>query len=157
MIGEESQIWHISSVGAAYAPVMAALHADSFADPWDREHFSQLLSTPGVFGGIASSAQDADPVGFSLFRMAADECELITIGVVPACRRQGVARALLSAGLQAAQTAGAKAVFLEVAESNTAARAAYDDAGFTAVGRRERYYQTGGGRREAAIVLRRDL
>jgi ribosomal-protein-alanine N-acetyltransferase len=51
---------------------------------------------------------------------------------------------------------GARAVFLEVDEHNTAAIKLYDRAGFFEVGRRPNYYQ-GSGTPAAALVLRRDL
>jgi ribosomal-protein-alanine N-acetyltransferase len=52
-----------------------------------------------------------------------------------------------------AASLGAAAVFLEVALSNTAARAAYDRAGFQAVGRRRAYYADA----SDALVLRLTL
>jgi [ribosomal protein S18]-alanine N-acetyltransferase len=48
---------------------------------------------------------------------------------------------------------GARAVFLEVDEHNAPARAQYRRAGFSNVGQRRSYYQSGA----SALVLRRDL
>ncbi len=50
-------------------------------------------------------------------------------------------------------TAGAVTMFLEVASTNTPARALYAAAGFVRVGRRAHYYAHGGD----ALVLRADL
>jgi ribosomal-protein-alanine N-acetyltransferase len=50
---------------------------------------------------------------------------------------------------------GARAVFLEVEESNLPARRLYRGANFREVGRREGYYPAGRG--SAALVMRRDL
>ena len=48
---------------------------------------------------------------------------------------------------------GAAAMFLEVSESNLAARALYEAGGFARAGLRRRYYADG----TDALVLRRDL
>jgi ribosomal-protein-alanine N-acetyltransferase len=88
-----------------------------------------------------------------LARVAADEAEILTIGVAPEARRLGVGRGLLAAAMRRAASAGAAAMFLEVASTNTPARALYENAGFVRVGRRARYYPNGGD----ALVLRADL
>jgi ribosomal-protein-alanine N-acetyltransferase len=59
----------------------------------------------------------------------------------------------MRAAMADARAAGAAAMFLEVAESNAAARALYGGLGFAPVGRRPRYYENG----EDALVLRRAL
>ena len=50
--------------------------------------------------------------------------------------------------------AGVRALYLEVRESNSAARALYESLGFEQVGRRRGYYQYPS---EDALLLRRDL
>ena len=61
------------------------------------------------------------------------EWELLNIAVDPAYRRRGVADELLGA-LPAGR------IFIEVRESNAAARALYEGSGFTLIGRRRGYY-----------------
>ncbi len=131
---------------AAHADVLAALHEAVFPqEPWDGPSFASLLSQPGMTALI-------DPAGgFLLLRIVADEAEIITIGVVP--KRQGVGRALLTAGLARARAAGVQTIHLEVAASNTAARALYEGFGFTQSGLRQKYYING----EDALVLRLSL
>ena len=60
---------------------------------------------------------------------------------------------LLQALLHEAAARGATEVFLEVAESNAAARALYAKAGAQEVGRRRRYYADGAD----ALILRMAL
>jgi ribosomal-protein-alanine N-acetyltransferase len=50
-----------------------------------------------------------------------------------------------------------RTVFLEVEENNQPARRLYERAGFTVVGRRERYYRQDGGEPLNALLMRRDL
>ena len=57
----------------------------------------------------------------------------------------------------AAETAGAHAVFLEVASDNTAAIALYEREGFAPAGIRRGYYAKAGAPPQDALVLRRAL
>jgi ribosomal-protein-alanine N-acetyltransferase len=75
------------------------------------------------------------------------EFEILNIAVHPSWRRRGVARALLGWQLDRGGTQ-----FLEVRESNVAARNLYESLGFQVVGIRRKYYSSP---EESAIVMRR--
>ncbi len=90
-------------------------------------------------------------VGYVIARAAADEAEILTLGVAGDARRQGIGRALVRAVRARVAVLGARAVYLEVRESNLAARRLYAAEGFAPVGRRPRYYRRP---TEDAIVLR---
>ncbi len=94
---------------------------------------------PGAFGFLAT--EEDQPVGFVLCRRAADEGEILSMGVVPEERRRGLGRRLVAAALEAASAAGAESLYLEVAEDNRAARGLYQKLGFSPVGRRKGYYR----------------
>jgi len=128
---------------------LAALHAAAFppADRWGAEAIGLMLELPGTF------ALHHPRQGFVLARVAAEQAEVLTLAVHPAARRQGHGAALLMGAMAGARARGATTMFLEVAESNAAARGLYAAAGFAEVGRRRRYYPDGGD----ALVLRRDL
>jgi len=80
------------------------------------------------------------PAGFCAWRQTApDEAELLNLGVAPAFRRRGVARALL----EALRNTASGALFLEVAENNHGAIALYTAAGWTPAGYRPGYYHHG--------------
>ncbi len=98
--------------------------------------------TAADFADLKKSGCDivASENGFIVWRVVADEAELITIGVAPAARKTGIASAMLAIMTGDAKKRGAKKIFLEVAENNTAARALYDRNGFVTVGRRPKYY-----------------
>jgi len=86
--------------------------------------------------------------GFLVARTVADaEAEVLNLAVARSDRRQGVARALLEAFLRDAPGA----VFLEVRESNQAARNLYKSMGFHGVSVRQNYYHNPP---EAAIVMK---
>jgi ribosomal-protein-alanine N-acetyltransferase len=138
----------------ADAPLMAAVHAQAFAAPWDAAAFIELMEGAGVFGLLAG---EAPAQGVILCRIAAGEMEVLTVGVSPASRRRGVARALVAAALGAARQAGAETVFLEVAVDNPAATALYAGLGFRRAGLRRGYYDRGKEGRADALVMRLDL
>lgn len=138
-----------------HAGILAALHGTAFAHPWSAEDFATLLADPGVFGLIATVADD--PCGLVLFRTVLDEAEVLTVGIPPERRRQGLAATLMTAALDTAHSRGAGQVFLEVADSNTAAQALYLRLGFTITGRRKHYYRTAAGGQEDALTMARPL
>jgi ribosomal-protein-alanine N-acetyltransferase len=136
------------------AAAMAQAHAGAFDPSWREDEFEDLLDGEGIYGFVA---KDEAPLGVILCRVAADEMEVLTIGVRPEARRKGVARALMEAGLAAAKQAGAGACFLEVAVDNPAAIALYARLGFARAGLRKGYYDRGGAGLMDAVVMRLDL
>lgn len=92
--------------------------------------------------------QEAMVVGFLVARKVADrEIEILNIAVAPDFRRQGVGRRLLDDILSHHRGE----CFLEVRESNVAARRFYEKAGFQTITRRLQYYSNPV---EAAIVMK---
>ena len=131
---------------------LARIHAAAFTTPrpWSAGEFAALLAMPGVWF-------DGDAAGFVLGRAAGGEAELLTLAVHPDHRRAGRGRALLAAFETVARVRGAGEAFLEVAETNAAARALYAGAGYGEAGRRPGYFTTPGGAWVDALVLRKPL
>ncbi|HET7879667.1 MAG TPA: GNAT family N-acetyltransferase [Acetobacteraceae bacterium] len=129
----------------AHVAALAAIHATAFPprEAWGEDAISLQLALPGSFGLIEQRG------GMLLARVAADEAEVLTLAVMPAVRREGIATALLDAATAQARAVGAHRMFLEVAVGNTAAIALYRTAGLVEVGRRRRYYAD----RSDALVL----
>lgn len=130
------------------AGLMAAIHARCFARPsdrpWDEAAMAQFVASPGVLCLLGAATHVvAAPTGLLIARRAADEAELLTLGVVPACRRAGLGRALLTKALEDLRASGAATLFLEVDEGNAAALALYRSLGARPVGRRPGYYESG--------------
>lgn len=92
--------------------------------------------------------------GFALAWRAADELHLTDLGVLPAYRRQGVARRLVLELLAEARAAALRVVLLEVRASNGAALALYQGLGFVELDRRRRYYSDP---EEDAVVMQLEL
>ena len=141
----------IGEVRPADAVAIAAIHGASFQRGWGEDEIQRLLADRNVVAHRATSGRRL--IGFILSRLAADEAEILSVAIAPAWRGRALARPLLELHLRRLAGLGARSVFLEVDEHNTAACRLYRHAGFYEVGRRERYYHGGG----AALVLRRDL
>lgn len=126
----------------------------SFADPWSRRSFAELLDQPHVYFRVATIDADDEPVGYVVAWFVVSEAEIANIAVAPEARGNKLGGRLLDDVLTAARTTGATEAFLEVRDSNVAARALYASRGFEAVGRRRGYYTRPA---EDAIVMRAEL
>jgi len=119
-----------------------------FSDPWSASDFTECVTSGVPFlvaerhGGVA---------GYVIAHSAADEGEILNLGVAAAHRRQGIGRALVARVLQELAGRGVRTVYLEVRASNTEARQLYESLGFGAVARRTGYYRRPV---EDAVVLR---
>lgn len=112
---------------------LAQLHALCFPHkPWAASDFADLKNS-----GCDIIASEH---GFIVWRVVADQAEIITIGVHPDARQTGIASAMLVLAESDAKTRGANKMFLEVAENNRPARAMYEKNGYTQIGVRPKYY-----------------
>jgi ribosomal-protein-alanine N-acetyltransferase len=139
----------------AETAAMAAAHALAFDKSWQADEFEDLLEGEGIFGFLARDG--AGPLGLIICRIAADEMEVLTVGVPPAARRRGVALSLMNAALDIAGQRSAIAAFLEVDVANGPAIALYERLGFGRAGLRRAYYDRGAAGRADAFVMRLDL
>lgn len=79
-------------------------------------------------------------LGFLIASNTAPDWELESIAIAPESRNIGIGKRLLTAFLVKAKETNSQGVFLEVRESNLAARRLYEKAGFRETGRRKSYY-----------------
>ncbi len=111
----------------------------SFPTPWSERTFRNLMRRANARLWVAES-QVGELLGYAVAWFAGSKAELGDLAVSPEARRSGVGRALVEALLEDARNHGVQLVFLEVRESNAAARRLYEEVGFEAVGRRPGYY-----------------
>ena len=78
--------------------------------------------------------------GFIVAQVLGDEWEIENVVVAAGAQRRGLGAELVSALLEQARARGARSIFLEVRESNAAARRLYAKSGFVPAGRRKSYY-----------------
>ncbi len=125
----------LKSTDAAAIAEIEALCLD--AAQWGIDGYARLDS--GELNGWAAELEH-DLLAFIVVQTAADELEILNLGVDPAFRRQGLATRLLSMALTAGEKNRASRAFLEVRESNAVARAFYRSQRFLETGRRKGYY-----------------
>lgn len=132
--------------------VLAIANAAPEAPIWRRSDYALFQAdappaNPNLLraGFVAlDSPGPAAVLGFACASLLRDgqenRAELDTLAVLPGARRQGIGAALLIAVLSWAAAEAARHIFLEVRESNSAARALYARFAFALQGRRRGYY-----------------
>lgn len=136
-------------------PAIAAGERVCFSDPWSQGSIEELFNNDTVVGLVAESAGPISRLaGYVFARAIAGEGEILNIAVLPEARRHGLGGELLDGALAELGGRGVDSVFLEVRESNEAARELYRGRGFRPVGLRADYYRRP---RENALILRREL
>ena len=139
---------------------LAEIHASAFKRGWSDAEFEALLLQPGVhalLGHYRNALGRRIAAGFILYRLAADEAEILSVAVVPACRRRGIGKALIEEALRQLYRDGAKSIHLEVEDSNLAAIGLYRGVEFRESGRRAGYYAQGRETPGGALVMLRQL
>lgn len=146
---------HIRPATAADIPALMALekHAVTAAH-WSIAQYQAAFSGEGPFRVALVIEEAARVRGFVIGRVVNQEWEIENIAVAGPARRRGLGTRLLGEFLDIARSQGAKTVFLEVRESNLAARRLYEKWAFTESGRRHFYYREPV---EDAVVYRIDL
>ena len=137
-------------MAAVDVAAVAKLDAESHGIAhWQRSDYERAVA---MGSGIKCWVADAygSIVGFLAARTTFGETEILNVAVSEVRRRRGIGMKLLSERLHAA---GTNVVFLEVRESNSAARAFYEKMGFRQAGRRPNYYSDPA---EPALVLQWD-
>jgi ribosomal-protein-alanine N-acetyltransferase len=114
---------------------------------WSKSAYERLAEQN--MAGWAAELEGAVS-GFITARQAGDDIEILNFAVRHDARRRGVGGLLLNEVLDWARTARAEKIYLEVRESNHAARRFYERHGFGETGRRPRYYN---GPIEDALLL----
>jgi len=129
----------IRSASLNDVPALLALEQSAAtAAHWTREQYLARVDS-----GIVLIAEEGvgKVSGFVCARIIAGDWELENIVVDENFRRRGIGAALLRELLGNSERNGGSAVWLEVRESNKAARRLYEKQGFRESGRRSQYYK----------------
>ncbi len=137
---------------ARYKDSMLRIEKEAFSDPWSESNFSTALSNPVVhFIGVFT---DEMLCGFSCVSRVETEAELLNIAILKEYRKKGIGGILLAGTMNFLKDSGAESIFLEVRESNIAARSLYTKHGFNILGKRKRYYSNPN---EDAVLMQKKL
>ncbi len=124
---------------AADIPALRAIEAQAgTAAHWSDEQYQALFRPEPR--RLVLVLEEGGVLGFLVARPIGVEWELENIAVAEAARRRGLGAALLGRLLELIREEGGESLYLEVRESNLAARALYEKWGFAQAGLRRGYY-----------------
>lgn len=124
---------------AAHIPAVAAIEQQCFSTPWSAAALAEELDNPPAVFRVALTP-DGTVAGYAGMHAVAGEGYFTNVAVTPACRRCGVADALLHALTAYARENALFRLTLEVRVSNAPALALYTKHGFVTDGIRPRFY-----------------
>jgi [ribosomal protein S18]-alanine N-acetyltransferase len=132
----------IRSATTADLPAMMALEKHAVtASHWSAEHYQQIFALSDPCRLALVLEEQSIVLGFLVARALYPEWEIENLAIAASAQRRGLGTRLLREFLDLTRRQGTPAVFLEVRESNLAARGLYEKRGFIESGRRKRYYR----------------
>lgn len=122
---------------------------NAYSHPWTEGNFKGSLDGSDEVWVLES---ESGVIGHGVISVAVGEAHLLNICVARDYHRQGLGRYIIQYLLNRSKALGADIMFLEVRESNNAARALYVSEGYEEIGLRKNYYPLATAR-ENAIVM----
>ena len=126
---------------------VARLEQECFVEPWSEKSLEMLLADSG-FGIVALI--DGKVVGYGGVMIALDEGQITDVAVSGEYRRRGIGMEIVKAMTAESKKRGLATLYLEVRESNRAARELYLACGFEECGMRKNFYRRP---TEAAVLM----
>ena len=120
-------------------------------ESWSRQSYQDELADTELRHYLVAE-RDGQVVGSAGLLSIGETAQILTVGVLPTARRQGIGEQLVQALVAEAGRRRAAEVLLEVRMDNAAARQLYAKLGFEVIGTRRGYYEQG---RVDAVVMRR--
>lgn len=117
---------------------------------FQKEHILYLLKNPRAATYVF---ENGNILGTLVVQDERVLTRVLSVGVHPRHRRQGIGRELMAAAEHAAHRFGTEEVRLEVNVKNAGARAFYEALGYEVVGRLPQYYSWG----DDALAMRKEL
>lgn len=145
---------------------ISSMEKEFFSVPWSEASIGHYAEAGNTIFVVARSSQTLpwefedgvrevrEVAGYAAVFCAADEGNLVSIGVRPEYREMGIARELLDICYEMASARGVTSIFLEVRESNEAAIGLYETEGFEKTGKRPGFYREP---TEDALLYRKQL
>lgn len=118
---------------------VAEIEKVSFSMPWSKSAFTSTVEKENFRYFVAE--KEGEILGYCGFLFVLDEAEIPNVCVKASARKQGVGKQMMSVLIEEAAKIGIATLFLEVRESNVAARTLYTSLGFTEDGIRKNFYE----------------
>lgn len=141
-----------SKLEEAYLDEVMTIEVEAYPEPWSRGMFLQDINNPNAHMYMAFL--DGALVGYVGLWKVADEAHITSVTIRKEHRGRGYGRQLVSFILAVASNLELCTATLEVRESNVRAQNLYRTMGFSAIGRRKRYYAR---TNEDAIIMTRQV
>jgi ribosomal-protein-alanine N-acetyltransferase len=125
-------------------PVFVSLDKELFPySPWSASQYKEEFSSPTRHFVVALD-EEQKIVGYAgVFAAGGVEADILTVGVVPEHRGQGIAKALLARITDWARSEGSTAMMLEVKTDNLEAIGLYEALGYSKLNVRKDYFGSG--------------
>ena len=135
-------------------PVLVSLDKELFPySPWSAGQYREEISAPTRLFVVALD-EARRVIGYAgVFAPGGAEADVLTVGVVPQHRGQGIARELMAGITKWALDQGSIAMMLEVKTDNAAAISMYESLGYSKLNTRKDYFGSG----LDALVMRKEL
>ena len=118
---------------------VAAIESASFSMPWSLKAFTDTVEKENFRYFVAEEAGEI--LGYCGFLFVLDEAEIPNVCVKASARKQGIGKQMMSVLVEEAAKLGITTLYLEVRESNAAARTLYKSLGFAEEGIRKNFYE----------------
>lgn len=141
----------IRSAGVGDLEALYQLEIACFAERrFTRDHLMYILRNPRASTFVY---EDGRVLGSIMLHDEGGVLRVLSVGVLPAFRREGIGRRLMALAEDMAQKFNSREIRLEVSTGNDAALAFYTALGFELTGRIPRYYSWG----EDAYSMRKPI
>lgn len=118
---------------------VAAIEAVSFSVPWSLKAFTDTVERENFRYFVAE--HNGEILGYCGFLYVLDEAEIPNVCVKESARKQGVGKQMMTVLIEEAKKLCLAVLYLEVRESNAAARRLYGSLGFEENGIRKNFYE----------------
>lgn len=126
-----------------------AIEPRIYSHPWSRGNFADSLNA-GHSCWICQ--HHGRVIGYAVMMLVLDEAHLLNISIAAEHQGRGHGRALLHHLMEVARRHGALTMYLEVRQTNLAARGLYESIGFNEFSIRKGYYPAAHGREDAVLM-----
>lgn len=118
---------------------VAEIEQSIFSLPWSRKSFLDACQKESNIYLVA--VDDGEVLGYVGMWTVLGEGDITNVAVKESARRKGIGELLISELISAGRMAKTDIFFLEVRESNEAARRLYEKQGFLQIGIRKNFYE----------------
>ena len=121
--------------------------------PWELSQFQELISYKNVLHLIASQT-DGEIVALIIASKTMVEADIYMLAVKKSHQGKGIGKKIFKELIEELKSSDLETIFLEVRESNIAAKKVYQKLDFIEIGRRKDYYSKP---KEDALMMKLDL